>query len=389
MTHPGGGRRVRRAALLLAGAALAACAPAAAGGGGGGGGGGPVAGGAVEVSPGGCGRGWDRPRGGTQVFELRNTSGGAADVQLMDASGALLGEVEGLGPGTVRELRVTLGRGEYAFRCLPEGSGAVTGPTVRVTDGPVRGGPAVPPVTRHDLIPPALAYQRWVARGLDRLVGRVEALRTAVARRNLPAARTAWLAAHLGYARLGGAYGAFGELGEAVDGVVRPVSGFHRVERGLWHGESAAALRTPVERLVRDVRALRTQWARTRLDPAELPVRAHEITEDALQADLTGRSDHGSGTPLATARAGLDGTAELLRLLRPLLVRGDARLPRSADALLRRAVRDLAVAARPGGGWQPPAALARPDRERIDADFGALAELLARVATRCDPRRTA
>ncbi|MFF4650484.1 imelysin family protein [Streptomyces sp. NPDC001380] len=354
---------------------------------------------AVEASPGSCGRGWDRPHPGRQVFDVRNTSSDATEVYLTDAAtGALLGEIEGLAPGVTRPLQAVLGRGSYAFRCLPDDADAVTGPTVRVAAGPRTGGPAVLPVTVHDLIPPAIAYQARVAAGLDRLTGKVAALRAAVDRGDTAAARSAWLDAHLAYARLGAAYGAFGALGEAVDGLAegRPLgvrdpafTGFHRIEHGLWHGESAAALRGPVRRLADDVAALRRHWADTRMDPADLGVRAHEITEDTLRLDLSGRTDHGSGSVLDTARARLDGTAEVLGLLRPLLVRRDPGLP-GTERWLDRTRRDLDAVrpVRPGGPRPLPGALPAVRRERLEADFGALAERLAAVAAVCDPRRT-
>ncbi|WP_446040995.1 imelysin family protein [Streptomyces sp. SID1121] len=342
-----------------------------------------------------CGKGWRHPRAGLQVFDVRNTTTSAVEVHLTDSTGALLGEVDGLAPGTTRPIRVTLGRGTYTFRCLAEDTDAVTGPAVRISRGPARGGPAVLPVNTHDLIPVTLAYQKWVADGFAGVVARVDTLRDAVDRGDLAAARAAWLPAHLAFVRLGGAYGAFGDLGAAVDGTDAGLpggphspdfTGFHRVEYGLWHGEPATGLRGPADRLAADLTTLRTTWTDTRMDPLDLGLRTHEITEDSIQQDLTGRSDFGSGTSLASARAGLDGTAELVTLLRPLLTPRDTGLPR-VDSGLRTAERDLDALAS-HGGWRAPAALPRADRERIDADFGDLAEQLAPVAVIFDVRRT-
>lgn len=350
----------------------------------------------VEVSPGGCGRGWEHPRPGRQVFDMRNTSSGSAEVYLTDAStGALLGEVDGLAPGVERPLQVVLGRGSYAFRCLPDDADAVSGPTVRITGGPASGSPAVLPVNEHDLIPPTLAYQKWVGQGLDRLVGKAEALRAAVDRGNRQQARAAWLAAHLDYAKLGAAYGAFGDLGDAVDGLAegRPggvhdqgFTGFRRIEYGLWHGTALSELHGPAQRLVHDLGELRDRWADTRMEPADLGLRAHEITEDTLTFELSGRGDYGSGSALATARAQLDGTAEVLGLLRPLLTSRDPQLP-EIDRWMSR-TRDDLDALHGGGSWPAPDGLSREQRERIDADFGGLVERLAGVAAVCDVRRT-
>ncbi|MGY5107090.1 EfeM/EfeO family lipoprotein, partial [Streptomyces sp. 900105245] len=75
----------------------------------------------VEVSGSRCGAGWDEPSPGLQVFALHNTSAASAEVFLQDPrSHVVYGEVEDIGPGTTRELTVRLGRGTYAFKCLPE-----------------------------------------------------------------------------------------------------------------------------------------------------------------------------------------------------------------------------------------------------------------------------
>ncbi|WP_246430542.1 EfeM/EfeO family lipoprotein [Streptomyces rectiverticillatus] len=400
MVVSGGGRpAARRATGLVVGGAvvvLAGCAPAV-----------PHPSGPgdrVDASPGRCGDGWRHPRPGTQTFTLHNTSGTPTEVQLTDArTGAVLGEVEGLAPGAARGLPVRLGAGTYAFVCLGDDTDPVTGPAVRVPGDPrrTRSGPAAVPVSVHDLIPPALDYQRWVGRSMTRLVAATDALRTAVRTGDRTgdraAARSRWLTAHLAYARLGAAYGAFGDAGDALDrttaGLPRGVrdpgfTGFHRVEHGLWHHERAPGLRRAADRLARDVRSLRAGWAHTRMDPADLGRRAHEILEDTLRAELTGRTDYGSGSGLATARAHLDATRAVLRPLRPLLRTRYPGLP-ALDRRLARTARILdAHAHARRGKWTPLGRLDRAQRARVDAAVGDLTERLASVAALCDVRRT-
>ncbi|MEW1653865.1 EfeM/EfeO family lipoprotein [Streptomyces sp. NPDC093707] len=349
----------------------------------------------IEIDPGACGRGWLHPRPGLQVFDLRNSSSHAAEVYLRGADGGpVYGEVEGIGPGTTRHLQVRLGPGAYAFTCLPDDANAVTGPTVRLTGGG-RGGPAAAPITQHDLIGPAIDYQKWVAGGLDDLVHRTDALRTAVDDGDLAAARSAWLPAHLTYERLGAAYGAFGDADKKINrttaGLARGVhdpafTGFHRIEYGLWHGESAGGLRAPATALADAVRALREDWAQARMDPAALGLRAHEILENTAQFELTARTDYGSASNLATARANLDGTRAVLSRLRPQLAPRYPELPR-LEAELDRTAR-LLDGFRRDGRWTPLDGLSRPERQRTNAAVGDLVERLASVATLCDPRRT-
>ncbi|WEO93639.2 EfeM/EfeO family lipoprotein [Streptomyces sp. FXJ1.172] len=348
----------------------------------------------IDVSQGHCGQGWTRPESGLRTFDLHNSSDGAAEVYLEDpGSQAVYGEVEGIGPGTTRQLTVRLGKGTYAFKCVPDDADAVTGPAVRITSG--QPGPGASPVTEHDLIPPALAYQKWIGGGLDGVVRLTTTLRDAVDRGDLAAARSDWLPAHLEYERLGAAYDAFGDADAQINGTDAGLpdgvhdqgfAGFHRIEYGLWHGESADGLRAPAAALVKAVTGLRDNWSQTRMDPAQLGLRAHEILENTVQFELTGRTDYGSGSNLATARANLDGTREVLSRLRPLLITRYADLPGLAQQL-DRAQRTL-DGFRHGDGWLPLGRLSRAQREQTDSVLGDLVERLASVATLCDPRRT-
>jgi iron uptake system component EfeO len=351
----------------------------------------------VEVAISGCGNGWTHPKAGHQVFELHNTSSSAAEVYLTDpTTGAVYGEVEGLAPGTVRPLGVTLGNGSYAFKCLPDDADAVTGPTVRITGSKVRSGPAAVPVTQQELIPPTLAYQKWIQARTVELARKTDVLRAAVDHGDLAAAREAWLPAHLVYERMGAAYGTFGDFDGAVNGTTAGLSGgvrdagftgFHRVEYGLWHGESASGLRGPADQLAKDVHALESSWPSRRMDPADTGLRAHEILENTVRFELTGRTDYGSGTNLATARANLDGTRVLLGYLRPLLKTRDADFAELGDWMER--AQHTLDGFDHSGKWTPLAQLTRPQREKADADLGGLVERLADVAALTDVRRTA
>ncbi|GHK01169.1 iron transporter [Streptomyces sp. Y2F8-2] len=348
----------------------------------------------VEVSPSGCGRGWDRPVPGLQVFDLHNTSSGPAEVYLEDArTRAVYGEMEGLAPGTTRTLTLRLGKGSYAFTCVPDDADAVTGPTVRITSG--RSGPAAAPVTEHDLIPLAIDYQKWVAGGLDEVVRLTGRLNDAIDRGDLEEARAAWLPAHLEYERLGAAYDAFGDADKQINGTDAGLAGgvhdpsftgFHRIEYGLWHGRTVTGLRAPAGALVKAVTALRDGWAQARMDPAQLGLRAHEILENTVQFELTGRTDYGSGSNLATARANLDGTRAVLSRLRPLLTTRYPDLP-GLERELDRAQHTL-DGFHHGESWTPLDRLDRSQREQVDAVLDDLVERLASVATLCDPRRT-
>jgi iron uptake system component EfeO len=282
---------------------------------------------------------------------------------------------------------VRLATGSYAFRCLQQDADAVNGPTVTVPtgrgrDGNAGGTPGVAPVTQQDLIPATLAYQHWVAGQLPGLVSAVEALHGAVAAGDLSGARQRWLTAHLDYERLGAAYGAFGDVDQEINGPRQHDSGFHALEYGLWHGGGSTSGLEPVAAtLLSDVQGLQAAWAKVQLDPLVLGVRAHEIVENAIEFELSGRTDYGSDSNLTTVQANLDGTAEVLSLVRPLLT-GRVALP-GIDAEMAAARTELAAL-----NGAPLNSLTQSQREKLNAVFGDLVEQLAPVAAVLDVRRT-
>jgi high-affinity iron transporter len=352
----------------------------------------PAGGGSISVSPADCGRGVSAVQPGRQVFPVHNTGTRTTEVYLIDpADNAVYGEVEGLAPGTTRDLVATIGSGSFAFRCVPDGARAVTSQAFRVTGS--GGATGVIPVSEQDLAAPLAAYRTYVAKGLADLSGQVATLRTDLDAGDLVAARRDWLTAHLTYSSLGAAYGTFADFDKKINGTAdglpqgaadQGFTGFHRIEYGLWHGESADSLTGPAGRLVRDVTGLRTQFPKQRFDPGDLPLRTHEILENTLQFELTGATDQGSGTNLATAGANVAGTKQLLGLLRPLIQRRDPALLGTVDQWLRRTERLLQA-----GGTTPVGRLRPADRQRLNGTMGELLEHLAPIPDLLEIRKAA
>ncbi|MFI8186086.1 hypothetical protein ACIF70_37075 [Actinacidiphila glaucinigra] len=118
------------------------------------------------------------------------------------------------------------------------------------------------------------------------------------------------------------------------------------------------------------VTRLRDDWSQARTDPARPGPRAHEILENTVQFELTGRTGFGGGH-LGSARAHPDGTPE-----------GD-REPDHAERTL-----DTFGAFGSDGERIPPPRLSRVQRQKVDAALDELVERLAPVTTLCEPRRT-
>ncbi len=356
----------------------------------------PAASATVTVSQSACGQGFTTPKPGQQVFQMKNTGSQTSEVYLINpTTNAVYGEVEGIAPGTTRALTATIGSGDYAWRCVPTSGKAVTSATVRVTGGSTV--PAVLPLAAADLDAPLAAYKAYVNAGLATLVPETQKVADDIHAGNLAAAKADWLTAHLQYSSLGAAYSTFEDFDKAINGradglplgVQDPAfAGFHRLEYGLWHGESAQSLAPVADKLVASATGLQKAFPTQAFDPTDLPLRTHEILENSLQFELTADTDEGSGSNLATVRANLTGTQELLTVLRPLISERSPGLLATVDADISR-VSGLLAAQDTAAGWTPVEQLAPVTRETLNGAVGQLLEDLSPIPDLLEIRKSA
>ncbi|PYC88124.1 iron permease [Streptomyces tateyamensis] len=344
-----------------------------------------------------CGKGFTVPQPGRQTFQMHNTGSKTSEVYLVNpATSAVYGEIEGLAPGTTRPLTATIGSGDLAWRCVPTGGDPVTSASVHVTGGTAV--KAVLPVAEDDLKAPLDQYKGYVNGGLAELLTLTQKLQADVHGGDLTAAKADWLTAHLRYSSLGAAYGTFADLDKKINGRAdglpagvadQDFTGFHRVEYGLWHGQSAADLTPAADRLSADVADLVQKFPGQDFDAADLPLRSHEILENTLQFELSGGTDEGSGTNLATAEANVAGTRELLTVLQPLIEQRSPELLATVNAGMKRVGDLLAGAHRADGSWTPVQQLDPRTRAQLNGATGQLLEDLAPIPDLLEIRKSA
>ena len=349
----------------------------------------------IDVSSGQCGGAWSVPGPGWHTIQISNqgTSGGEVDL-VNPANGAVYSEIENTGPGTVNPISIDFGSGKYALLCLFSDFNPLRGTTVTVA-GHASGTPAVLPVTYNDLIPYAKTYGTEEETAIKVMASETATLAAAVRAGNLAAARRDWLTAHLQYETLGDAYAAFGNFDTEIDGRADPTgvnspqwTGFFRLEYGLWHGQSLASLAGVAKTLNSDVDQLVTWWPTQQVPLADLGRRAHEVIENALEFELTGHDDYGSGTTLASTVAAITASRVLLALLHPLIAPRDPALP-AVYSGLNQLQSLLEKEKLPNGWWVPVAALPDAARQAIDAACGQVLQELAPIASITEPRNTA
>jgi high-affinity iron transporter len=348
---------------------------------------------AVTVSKTECAPEFTSAQSGNQTFAVANNSGMAGEINLDNAAGAVVGEIETLGPGTTAPLSADLGTGTYTFVCLMGAQSATSSQQVQVTAKTATGGPApvaVKPVTLAELAPPNKLYQAYAAAQLKDLAGEVAAIKTDLGHQDIARAKTDWLAAQLDWERVGASYDSFGDLGLAVDGLptgfVKGVndpgfSGLHRLEYGLWHGQSAAGLLSVTNGLAENVATVQKNLTSDDLagDPTQLPLRVHEIIEDALRDHLSGIDDEGGNAAYAQTWADTQVDRVVLGYESALINDRDPGLVATAQRELAALDTALLATRTSGGQWQSLAAVTLGQRQHVDAAIGALLETLAVV----------
>ncbi len=229
-------------------------------------------------------------------------------------------------------------------------------------------------------------YRVYVAGKLNDLAKNVADLRTAIQLMDRPAAKRRWLTAQLTWQQIGAAYGSFGDAGNAISGLANGLpggvadpgfTGLHRIEWGLYNGDSWPALHKYVGRLVGDVAHLKANFGKLEIVPTDMPIRCHEILEDSLRDHLSLQSDYGSGMSYALTSADVLGTRVVLEELHPLIP--SPVFMHSAYDLSKAAldVLDAALdATKVDGQWPDYRTLTKHQRQPVNAAIGGALEAL-------------
>ena len=340
-----------------------------------------------------CAPEWTAAEAGTQTFTVSNTSGVAGEILLDNAAGAIVGEVETIGPGTSAQLTAVLGSGAYTFTCRMGSQAAMVSQPVQVTASAATAGSApvaVKPVTVGELTGPNKLYQDYARNQLAILAADVARIGKDLRKGDIAAAKRDWLPAQLDWERVGASYDSFGDLGLAVDGLPdglpsgvndKSFTGLHRLEYGLWHGQTAASLVPVADKLATDVTTVKNNLTSDSLagDPTQLSPRAHEIIEDALRDHLSGIDDQGAGAAYAMTYADTQIDRVAVGSLSSLLNERQKGLVSTAYSELDGLDKALLATRTPGGQWESLTTVSLVKRQQVNAAIGALLETLAAV----------
>jgi iron uptake system component EfeO len=278
----------------------------------------------VTLSDSGCEPRSISAQAGPTTFAVTNDGSAAVTEFEVLQNGRILGEVENVIPGVDRSFSLTLSAGGYTTLC-PGGSSFEAG-TLEVADAPT--GNAADTTARDGAVKTYLTYVKSEA---DALIVAVGPFADAVRAGDIPGAQKLFASARTHYESIEPIAESFGDLDPAVDAREGDVpeaewGGFHRIEKALWAENDVSAMGPVADKLVADLKRLRTEIDTIELEPSQMANGAIELLNEVSTSKITGEEDRYSHTDLADFAANLAGSKAAFEALQPLLSGDDVAL---------------------------------------------------------------
>ncbi|HEY2767429.1 MAG TPA: iron uptake system protein EfeO [Solirubrobacteraceae bacterium] len=326
------------------------------------------------------------PAGPLTISVTSDGTSAVTEMELKDTHGIILGERENVVAGLPGAFSLNVKPGRYVMNC-PNGDREdngvllVTGSAPTSTNAP----------SARLLASAVAGYRGYVRRETRALLIGTRAFAAALQRGDTQRAKALFGPVRRHYEAIEPVAESFGDLDPAIDARVNDVpsikqwTGFHRIERILWSGATAARGTLPyAKKLLADVGTLYTKVQTLDYQPAQLANGAVELLNEVANSKITGEEDRYSHTDLSDFEGNLTGARVAFELLRPALAaRGDAALARDIAGRFAAVQRGLDRYRRDTPlGFAYYSELTPGDRRQFAQQVDALAEPLSTVAAR-------
>jgi iron uptake system component EfeO len=344
-----------------------------------------------------CGSGEDAPAGGKTMsfkltdagcephdakapagpitFEVENAGTSAVSEFEVLEGDSILGEKENLSEGLSGTFTLSLDAGRYTLYCpggeQERGTLTVTGRTQTSSSSPGEDAAVA-------------GYRDYLERNAGELVERTERFVAAVRAGDVARARSLYAPARVPYERIEPVAESFGDLDPRIDARANDIpadrfGGFHRIEKALWAEGSLAGMAPVGQRLLGDVRELRAEVGKVRLQAVQIANGANELLGEVSASKITGEEERYSHLDLVDFDANLEGAHAAFLAVRPLLESGRrTELAKEVEADFHAAGAALAPYRR-GGGFVSYTALSAADTRKLAGRIDTLAEKLSVV----------
>ena len=332
----------------------------------------------VQASDSECKLATNTAKAGTLTFDITNQGSQVTEFYLYGEGDKVISEAENIGPGLTRQLVVQVPQGgKYTTACKPgmQGDGIRGEFTVSGNAAP-QTGPAADAVS---------AYKQFVGQQADGLktstgqfVDAVKAGKRDEAKALYPKAREYW-------ERIEPVAESFGELDSKMDGREADLepgqqfTGFHRLEKDLWVTGPQPDTAAIADQLGADTNELVEETEKADFDPAKMANGAKELLDEVVKTKVTGEEETFSHTDLWDFQANIDGAAQVIAALRPVLQQRDPALLGTLDQKFAAVNQELAKY-KAGDGFKVYTDLTPDQVKELATAVDALGEPLSKTA---------
>jgi iron uptake system component EfeO len=316
---------------------------------------------------------------GTVSFTITNNGSKINEFYVYAAGDRVMSEVENIGPGVTRELKVELPAGSYQTACKPGMSGKGIRAAFKVT------GSSKPLTDDAKLAQATDSYSRYVRSQTEGLIEKTTEFVNAVKAGDADKARALYPIARTYWERIEPVAEIFGNLDPSIDGredAVEPgqeFTGFHRIEKDLWETKDISKDGPIADKLLADVKLIVEKAYSEKLSPLQLSNGAKELLDEVATGKITGEEDRYSHTDLWDFAGNLEGSKNAVAALRPVLEERKPDLVKTLDDKFAGAEAALGKHAK-GDGWKFHNELSAADLKALSDAINALGEPVSQVA---------
>jgi iron uptake system component EfeO len=341
---------------------------------------------AVTLSDAGCSPANVTIPAGAVTFNVSNSgSGKVTELELLNEQGVILGERENVVEGIPGSFSLKLQPGSYKLSCpngdtTPEGTLKVTGDHLAAATG----------ASAKLLTTATAGYKSYVNSETAKLQTGTARFVAALKAGDLQKAKDLFGPVRRHYEAIEPVAESFGDLDPEIDARVNDVAdpskwtGFHRIEKILWVGDTTHGTRPYATKLMNDVNTLAAKAAKLSYQPAQLANGSVELLNEVAGSKITGEEDRYSHTDLSDFQGNLTGAYVAFKLLRPALAEtGNGTLATTISQRFAAVQKSLDSYKRATPlGYAPYGELTRADRLKLSQEVDALAEPLSMVASK-------
>jgi iron uptake system component EfeO len=238
-----------------------------------------------------------------------------------------------------------------------------------------------------ELVEPITDYKLFVAEKTQQLVKETSNFVAAIKAGDVAKAKSLYAPTRMSYEAIEPVAELFSDLDAAIDaraddfekGEKDPTfTGFHRLEYGLWVGNSTEGLASYADKLLADVKELDQRINALTFPPEKVVGGAAVLMEEVAATKISGEEDRYSHTDLWDFKANFDGSQKIFELVRSMITKDDPEFVKKVAANFETIDKTLAKY-KSGDGYVTYDKLTDSDRTVLAAAVNTLAEDLSQL----------